>query len=498
MPKKTVLHQLQTMEKTLDGMSYVIEAEDGSLIVIDGGMNEDADPLYDYLKTLCGGKDPVVDLWIITHAHADHYNCMMTVAERHSHEITVKKVMFDFQPRSFFEKIQPAVLKELDRMEKALPLFVGVEKITPRTGDRYEFGGTVLEVLYTASDLPPLETAVIRQGTNDGSLVFCLCAEGQTVLFLGDVQEAGDDVMIRRYGKSLKCDVCQIAHHGAKASTCEFYDLVDPEIVLWPSRVSRYEMFLRSVKATYHLLKNLHVKDIVLSGNGTRRMELPIRVSEKTFFPEVLTDQREEIPQFSIRKASRTPEISDFSDSVWEESESYVLQSLLRIPTEPCSEARILWTEDALWWRFCAKAEIFPESPDRIGTVDSNNLRFFFTEDCVLDLFGFWWDRRGQEGLIENVKFYLEDKNLPHGISRCSRPEVCEAVSSYDGSGFTVCARIPFVRPHKKGDLMGLNFEFTLMAENGKERRVRDMLQTGEMAQRCGIAPAALCFAVLK
>ena len=78
MKRKTVLHQIKTKGITLDGMSYVIQAEDGSLIVIDGGMNEDADDLFAYLQRLCGGDKVTVDLWIITHAHADHYNCFMT------------------------------------------------------------------------------------------------------------------------------------------------------------------------------------------------------------------------------------------------------------------------------------------------------------------------------------------------------------------------------------------------------------------------------------
>ena len=80
--KKTILHQLKTDGRVLDGMSYVIQCADGSTVVIDGSMYEDGELLYAFLRQLAGDKDPVVDAWFITHAHPDHSFCAKAVADK--------------------------------------------------------------------------------------------------------------------------------------------------------------------------------------------------------------------------------------------------------------------------------------------------------------------------------------------------------------------------------------------------------------------------------
>ena len=493
MEKKTVLHQLQTMEKTLDGMSYVIEAEDGSLIVIDGGMDEDADPLYEYLKKLCGGKEPVVDLWIITHAHADHYNCMMTVAERHGHEITVKKVMFDFPEKSFFEWIEPVVLRELERFERAVSLFKGMEVTVPHSGDRYRFGQTRIEILYTASDLPPFRGARIPQTTNDGSLVFRLVASGQSVLFLGDVQKAGNEVLIQRYGDALKSDVCQVAHHGHFSSTSAFYDLVDPEILLWPVRASALEELASTVEASYHLLANLRVKDVILAGHGSRRLELPITASVAPFLPKITPRHREVAAQLSIPEASRPPRLSDPLDAVWQEGLAFDLTPCMKTQEKGVCAGRLLWRDDALFIMTRAVHPIIPSEPSLIGTGNSNNLRLSYSEEATGNIF-LTWDACPKEGFIEKLKFYPDEKHFAQGWAHCSEEDRCEYRVFTDGDAFTVCVRLPFETPKQKGDFIGLNLEFTLMDADGYHRKVWEMLQTGELAMSCGSSPSVLCY----
>ncbi|MBE6591398.1 MAG: MBL fold metallo-hydrolase [Ruminococcaceae bacterium] len=495
MKRKTVLHQIKTKGITLDGMSYVIQAEDGSLIVIDGGMNEDADDLFAYLQRLCGGDKVTVDLWIITHAHADHYNCFMQMAESYCEKLKVKKLMYDFQPKSFFEIVQPKVLPELERLERVKELLKGMEVVTPRRGEKYSFGESSIHILFTASDLPPLDTAPIPQETNDGSLVFRLNAEGQTVLFLGDVMEAGDAVLTELYGDKLKSDLCQIAHHGARASTCEFYDLVDPDILLWPVGLKKFDFCARYIKASHYLLSELHVKDVILAGHGTRRLELPVRPSVAPFLPEVPPAIRSEKVQLTVNEASRRPDISDPSDGVWLEAEEVSL-SPAESYDKGIGRVRLLWREDALYFNFSVKCSLYPSDPDCIKTASTNNLRLAMSEGLFFQRFMPWKDCP-KERIIDNLKFFAEKKSALSGDGFCSDDKRCRYKVLRDGESFSVCAEIPFNFPRKRGDMIGLNLEFNAVGEDKKTRRIREELQRGELALRCEGYPAALCYVKL-
>ena len=59
------------------GMCYVIRQENGSFIIVDGGMGgnsyrEHADLLFSILKEECQNHKPVIECWFITHFHSDH------------------------------------------------------------------------------------------------------------------------------------------------------------------------------------------------------------------------------------------------------------------------------------------------------------------------------------------------------------------------------------------------------------------------------------------
>ena len=72
----TVITQIRTTERRLDGMCYVIRCDNGSTLVVDGGMDDgEAELLIDFLKESSGTEIPVVDAGFFTHNHADHTFC---------------------------------------------------------------------------------------------------------------------------------------------------------------------------------------------------------------------------------------------------------------------------------------------------------------------------------------------------------------------------------------------------------------------------------------
>ena len=497
----TVIHQLRTVQKPLDGMSYVIQCSDSSLIVVDGGMDQgDADKLIGFLKKITGEEKPVVEAWFITHNHADHTLCFIDFAERLTDSLTVKKLVFNFMPDDFYLNAEPACIPERIRFEAAADRLPGLERVTPKSGDVCTYGDTKIEFLFSAS-----ETKVVNGGkgmtVNDTSLVFRVWADGQSVLFLGDVENGGNEVLIEKYGKALKSDVCQVAHHGFVSSTSEFYDIVDPEILLWPSGVRNLKVYCSQIETDRHLVKDLHVRDVYLAGNGDVSLEMPIKPRKEPFIPNVWDSVlRELTPDLTVNKASRAPSLDDPFDPEWYASPRFEAKNDLwgkGGPGEDTAFFRILWSEDALYVK--ARFNKTPVSdPARFDSMRSDCVRFSLTERPIRDNLSFWKHFAADPYFIEKIRFYHEPKNIGGKALINSLPERCESRSFADENGFTVCAAISFCGHHVPGDIIGFNIEFNGIRSPGAVRAYSLSFAAEGDFLPYHITPSSLAFAELK
>ena len=391
---KTVLHQLKTDGRYLDGMSYVIQCSDDSIVVIDGAMYEDGDELYRYLRELCGDKDPVVDAWFITHAHPDHTYAALAVAEKYSDCITVKKMIYRFPDKDFLEIREPDCLHQIPEFENAIKAF-GAEHVIPTAGDRYCFGDTEFEILFTCADLPSPEEYP-SQFFNDSSLVFRMYADGQSVLFTGDIQEAANRVLMKRYGSKLKSDVCQVAHHGCFSSVSSFYDMVAPRILLWPSSVASFEVNADEIVASRHLVSEMDIEDIYLHGHGTVALELPITARAEPFLPKLRELPKIEVKaELSIPHTDVIPDINDPLGEGWNAVEYKRIDGRIfenKISFD--SFYKVLWRDDKLYVNVRMDKE-FVSDPDKIRSAEGDVVRVFLTDKPVVDRNTTWRDLEG-------------------------------------------------------------------------------------------------------
>ena len=74
---------LYTNKNNRQMMSFVITTEDEKIIVIDGGYDEDAEPLLANLQKITGADVPHVDAWFLTHAHDDHISAISFLYEKY-------------------------------------------------------------------------------------------------------------------------------------------------------------------------------------------------------------------------------------------------------------------------------------------------------------------------------------------------------------------------------------------------------------------------------
>lgn len=224
---KTILYMLQEQSHT-QMMSYVLQSGEGKLVVIDGGTAKDARHLVDTLLRL-GGPEPVVDLWLLTHPHPDHVNALLEIFSR-PHPLKVKRIYSRFLSADFyrvhdFEGVDSfRVTEAFDRFEEAhRDICFSFEK-----GQKFVVDSVEIRVLYVPDE------SITENVVNNSSVVFRVDAEGQRILFLGDLgEEAGDRVLALVPRKELKADFVQMAHHGQGGVKKSFYEVVDPKACLW-------------------------------------------------------------------------------------------------------------------------------------------------------------------------------------------------------------------------------------------------------------------------
>lgn len=220
------------------GMCYILKLDSGRVIVIDGGHAADAEDLVSCLEETCGGR-PSVALWILTHPHGDHIGALGRTVEDSTllGRIDISAVCFD-APKEFTFGNGRNIAGELSLMKKISEC--GARVITPSSGDRIELDGAEIEFLFTYRDAETLSDP------NELSLVFTVKAGKSKIMFTGDAYRASLDMLKEKYGDSLSCDICQLAHHALNGGSISFYSAVGAKTVLVPISRSGYEAMKES------------------------------------------------------------------------------------------------------------------------------------------------------------------------------------------------------------------------------------------------------------
>ncbi len=277
----TSLYQIHSATP-IQMMSYVIRTENGKLIVIDGGNTEDAYSLLDFLYSLTNGEKPTVDCWFITHSHTDHADALGEIMRNNTDKVEVKKIVWHLIDDDFFNKVQaPAYAKEsTDIISNAL----GGAVHTAEVGEKFTVDNVEFEIIHVSEDR--FEHDLI----NNTSMAFIMRAEGQKVLFLGDLGElAGCRVLEMHSPETLECDIVQMAHHGQDGVNFDFYKAVKPKMCLWTTPKwlwdndagGGYNTHTFKTVITQGWMNELGVKHHVKEYEGTKEIVLPFDFGNK-------------------------------------------------------------------------------------------------------------------------------------------------------------------------------------------------------------------------
>ncbi len=208
-------------------MSYVIETPDGKTVVIDGGNDcyEDAEALRQIIFER-GGK---VSLWLLTHAHKDHYGALFYLLKNNDKlDFKIEKLMFNFPEVEWFKHVDNGY-SYIDCCEFLKSLkHHGIECSKLEANTIIKCGGMTYEVINDCANYKDYSTV------NDTSIVILARFPKRDVLFLGDIGVTGGQYLLEHFNKEkIKCDIVQMAHHGQQGVDKSFYEYVQPKVCLY-------------------------------------------------------------------------------------------------------------------------------------------------------------------------------------------------------------------------------------------------------------------------
>lgn len=205
-------------------LSMVLQDKNGTLVVIDGGWDIDADHLTDVLRS----KGGHVSGWFITHPHSDHVGALIQILNNPNSQITVDNVYYSLADQSWYEKVEPSRADYVNSFRAALATLPEKKLHTVQKDQEIQMGLIKAKVLNNPYLLDV--TSV-----NNSSVAYKFFMNDVSILVLGDMgPEAGQLLYAERSAGDLKSDIVQMAHHGQYGVSREVYAAINPKIALWP------------------------------------------------------------------------------------------------------------------------------------------------------------------------------------------------------------------------------------------------------------------------
>ena len=217
------------------GMGYLIETPEGKLVMIDGGRDDFGDG--DYTRQLIREHGDRVDLWVMTHAHNDHFGALSRILQdTETLDFEIADLRFTFPPLEWIGSVENGgSLAPVSEFYRQLGRH-GIHSTHLAAGDVIECGGLTVEVISDGTDYEGYHTI------NDTSAVLRLHFPSRDVLFLGDLgAESANALLSRVPAEALRCDIVQMAHHGQNGAERNFYEIVRPKIALYTAPMWLWE-----------------------------------------------------------------------------------------------------------------------------------------------------------------------------------------------------------------------------------------------------------------
>ncbi len=221
--KNTELIQLKD-NSSRQMMGYILKTKNDKVIVIDGGLKEDAPNLINHIEEL-GGR---VDAWFLTHPHMDHVQAFMEIVE--TTDIEINDIYVTLNELDWYKQYAGERLPEIEEFFKTIENEKIKNKIKHVGKNQIiNIDNINCEILGTCNP------EITDNSINNSSMVIKMNTGNTSILFLADTGIESGKKLLETQKDKLKADIVQMAHHGQNGAGKEVYEAVQPKICLWPT-----------------------------------------------------------------------------------------------------------------------------------------------------------------------------------------------------------------------------------------------------------------------
>ena len=209
------------------GMCFIFRLSNGKFFVVDSGINKQgsytssAKWIYNTLYKLAGSPSDgkiVVQGWLITHIHSDHIGGLYDMAQDSSitSKLTIEQLIHNEPTDDITKEMEGLTDSSTNKIWTWMNTIIsgfGIKSVVKaHPGQVFHYADAKVSVLVSQDAV--LEKKADMKNTNDLSVVTQIEFNGKKILMLGDALKVENNFLANVYGKNLKSDILQAAHHG--------------------------------------------------------------------------------------------------------------------------------------------------------------------------------------------------------------------------------------------------------------------------------------------
>lgn len=212
---------------------FLFKTDDGHIIAYDGGCRGDTETLLDSLELLTGSRTHMIDLWLISHPHGDHFGPFVQLVRRTNEGQEMPSAgLVAYYPVpdtfGFDETWCKDQLIEFNKAARECPW----PKMRLMPGNVFYFGNVTVECLLVTDESEK------NNPFNNASCVFKITEKRDgghdfSLMLLGDLGVEGGERLLKCDLSVLKADAVQMSHHGQKGCTKAVYEAIHPRYAFW-------------------------------------------------------------------------------------------------------------------------------------------------------------------------------------------------------------------------------------------------------------------------
>ena len=175
-----------------------------------------------------------IDIFVMSHPHADHIGCFPEIAANYSVG-QIYKNAYEYNSGTYQRAMDAA-------KERDIPVTI------LRDGDSFMFGADVEVKVYGPSAKMEQDITELVSDVNNGSLAMRLTYGDSSFWTAGDTYVPGEQDIVASYGEAIQSDVIKMNHHGYETSNCKKYiETLQPKVA-----VSMHEALISKTIALRH------------------------------------------------------------------------------------------------------------------------------------------------------------------------------------------------------------------------------------------------------